>query len=118
MAGTRASEQGPFAFVGPGFRYVASERLASERALAWGLVTKVVEDERVLEEALKMARQLARGSLHSFGWSKELLTDSSHTPFEAQLEKERTGICSCGAHADGKEGLRAFQEKRKPVFGG
>jgi 2-(1,2-epoxy-1,2-dihydrophenyl)acetyl-CoA isomerase len=92
--------------------------ISSDQALAWGLVTRVAEDGLAMEEGIKMARQLARGSLHSFGWSKELLTDSFHTPFEAQLEKERTGICSCGAHADGKEGLRAFGEKRKPVFGG
>ena len=92
--------------------------ISSDQALTWGLVTRVAEDGLAMEEGIKMARQLAQGSLHSFGWSKELLTDSFHTPFETQLEKERTGICSCGAHADGKEGLRAFGEKRKPVFYG
>ncbi len=92
--------------------------ISSERALAWGLVTKVVEDERVLEEALKMARQLAKGSLHSFSWSKRLLTDSFQNSIEAQMESERHGLYTCAAHEDGKEGLQAFEEKRKPVFGG
>jgi 2-(1,2-epoxy-1,2-dihydrophenyl)acetyl-CoA isomerase len=90
--------------------------ISSEQALTWGLVTKVVEDGKVLEEAWAMARELAKGSLHSFGWCKQLLTDSFDTAFEAQIERERSGISSCGAHPDGQEGLRAFTEKRKPIF--
>jgi 2-(1,2-epoxy-1,2-dihydrophenyl)acetyl-CoA isomerase len=90
--------------------------ISSEQALAWGLITKVAEDGHALEEAMKMARELAKGSLNSFGWSKQLLTDSFHTSFEAHLEKERTGLSNCADHPDGKEGLRAFAEKRKPVF--
>ena len=90
--------------------------ISSEQALAWGLATKVVEDGRVLEESWKMARELAKGSLHSFGWCKQLLTDSFHTAFEAQIERERLGLSSCAAHPDGQEGLKAFTEKRKPRF--
>ena len=90
--------------------------ISSEQALAWGLATKVVEDGRVLEEAWEMARELAKGSLHSFGWCKQLLTDSFHTAFEAQIERERIGLSSCAAHPDGQEGLKAFAEKRRPIF--
>jgi len=97
---------------------VAFDRpIPSEQALAWGLVTKVVDEGRALEEAVSMARHLAKGSLNSFGWSKQLLTDSFCTAFEAQLERERTGLVSCSAHRDGQEGLSAFAEKRKPAFG-
>jgi 2-(1,2-epoxy-1,2-dihydrophenyl)acetyl-CoA isomerase len=39
--------------------------ISSDQALAWGLVTQVVEDDRVLEEAVRMARRLTQGSLHS-----------------------------------------------------
>jgi 2-(1,2-epoxy-1,2-dihydrophenyl)acetyl-CoA isomerase len=90
--------------------------IPSEQALAWGLVTKVVEDGRALEEARNMARELAKNSLNSYGWCKELLTDSFHTTFETQMERERMGISQCGAHPDGQEGLRAFAEKRRPKF--
>lgn len=90
--------------------------ISSEQALAWGLVTKVAEDGRVLEEARKMARELAEGSLHSFGWCKQLLIDSFHTPFESHIERERQGLSSCAAHPDGQEGLKAFSERRKPKF--
>ena len=90
--------------------------ISSEQALAWGLATKVVPDGNVLEEAINMAHKLARGSNNSFGWSKKLLTDSFDSSFESQLERERRGLCSCAAHPDGQEGLRAFAEKRKPSF--
>ena len=72
--------------------------------------------QQVLERALEMARDLAQRSIHSFGWSKKLLTDSFHTTFETQVERERAGIRSCAEHADGQEGISAFSEKRKPVF--
>ena len=91
--------------------------ISSQQALAWGLATKVVEDGRSVKEAVEMAHELASGSLNSFGWSKQLLTDSFNTAFEAQIERERAGLSSCAAHPDGKEGLQAFVEKRKPVFG-
>lgn len=92
------------------------EPISSEQALTWGLVTKVVKDEGTLEEAIRMAKGLAQKSIHSFGWSKRLITDSFNTSFETQIEQERRGIRSCAAHPEGKEGLLAFAEKRKPVF--
>jgi 2-(1,2-epoxy-1,2-dihydrophenyl)acetyl-CoA isomerase len=92
------------------------EPISSEQALAWGLATKVVEDGRALEEAVNIARELAKRSLNSFGWAKHLLTDSFNTAFEAHIERERVGLSSCASHPDGEEGLRAFVEKRKPLF--
>lgn len=93
------------------------EPISAEQALAWGLVTRVVEDGRSLEAAVDMAEELAQGSLNSFAWVKRLLTDSFDTPFETHIEREREGICACSAHPDGLEGVDAFVEKRKPVFG-
>ncbi len=96
---------------------VAFDRpIAAAQALAWGLATRVVPDDRVLAEAMAMAGELAARSGHSFGWAKRLLTDSFDAAFEAHLERERRGLSTCVAHPDGQEGLRAFVEKRKPVF--
>lgn len=91
--------------------------ISSEQALKWGLVTKVVEDGQTIEKAKNMGRELAKKSINSFGWCKELLTDSFNTSFETQIERERLGLQYCAAHSDGKEGLNAFSEKRKPEFG-
>ena len=93
------------------------EPISADQALAWGLVTKVVDDGQAVGEALLMLQQLSQRSVHSFGWAKKLLTDSFATSFESQIEMERAGLCECAGHADGQEGLNAFVEKRKPVFG-
>lgn len=92
------------------------EAIAADQALAWGLVTRVVPDARLLDTALEMARTLAQRSLHTFGHVKTLLTDAFDTSWEAQLERERRGLTTCAGHADGLEGLRAFVEKRPPHY--
>ncbi len=96
---------------------VAFDRaISAEQALAWGLATRIVPDAEVIVEAKNMAHELAKRSLHSFGWAKRLLTDSFDSALEAHLERERRGLATCAAHPDGQEGLQAFVEKRQPVF--
>lgn len=90
--------------------------ISSTQALAWGLVTKVVPDDKVAEESLSMLQGLAKSAWHSFAWSKRLLTESLNSTLETQLEMERQGISDCARHPNGQEGIKAFVEKRKPVF--
>ncbi|MEW6265810.1 MAG: enoyl-CoA hydratase-related protein [Thermodesulfobacteriota bacterium] len=90
--------------------------ISAEQALAWGLATKVVPDGQALESAWNMARELAGLSLDSFRWAKRLLIDSFQTPLEVQLENERLGLTICAGRPDGREGMKAFTEKRKPKF--
>jgi 2-(1,2-epoxy-1,2-dihydrophenyl)acetyl-CoA isomerase len=96
---------------------VAFDRpISAEQALAWGLVTEVVEEGRTLERATAMIQEIVKLPLSSFLASKKLLTDSFHTPFEHQLEKEREFLAWCAGHPDGQEGISAFLQKRKPVY--
>lgn len=90
--------------------------ISAQQALEWGLATKIARDGETVAEARAMCREIAAGSLHSYGLSKKLLTDSFSTSFETQLEHERVGLNTCAAHPDGQEGVRAFLEKRKPAF--
>jgi 2-(1,2-epoxy-1,2-dihydrophenyl)acetyl-CoA isomerase len=90
--------------------------ISSARALEWGLVTKVVPDEELLSTTLTMLNDLSKTALHSFAWSKKLMSNSFHNTLETQLELERQGISDCAAHPHGQEGIRAFVEKRKPSF--
>jgi len=92
------------------------EPIVADRALSWGLVTKVVDDAVLLDEAMQLARHIASKSLHTFGWSKALLTNAFDTPWETQLEYERQGLVDCVAHPDGVEGMHAFLEKRTPRY--
>jgi 2-(1,2-epoxy-1,2-dihydrophenyl)acetyl-CoA isomerase len=94
------------------------EPISSAQALQWGLVTKVVKDGDARQAARAMLTQITERSIHSFAWSKKLLTDSFDTSFESQIEMERTVLSICADHPDGQEGLRAFSEKRKQKFGG
>jgi 2-(1,2-epoxy-1,2-dihydrophenyl)acetyl-CoA isomerase len=94
------------------------EPISSAKALEWGLVTKVALDEELLTESIAMLERLAQTALHSFAWSKKLMINSFDNSLETQLEFERQGISDCAAHLDGQEGIRAFVEKRKPIFSG
>jgi len=90
--------------------------ISADQALSWGLATKVVEDGQALAASLAMAESVAGNALHAFGVAKQLLTDSFDTSFETQLERERQALSACAGHGEGKEGLTAFAEKRKPIF--
>lgn len=90
--------------------------ISAAQALEWGLVTKVVPDHEVHSAGIGMLEELMRTSLHSFAWSKKLMTDSFNNSLETQLELERQGISNCAAHPQGQEGIKAFVEKRKPIF--
>ena len=90
--------------------------IPATQALEWGLVTKVVDDGKVLTEAVDMLKELISGSLNSFSWSKKLLDKSFNEGFKSQLDLEVEGLSTCANHPEGREGLQAFIEKRKPVF--
>jgi len=88
----------------------------AEKALSLGLVTEVVDDGKALARAIEMIEDMRRRSLSSFAASKQLMTDSFNTPFEAQLERERHLLSWAADQPAAREGIAAFLEKRKPVF--
>ncbi len=92
------------------------EPIEASRALAWGLVTKVAPDDELMERSLAFLNRIRRKSLHTFGWSKELLNGSLETSLETQLARERDGLVDCVSHPDGIEGMRAFLDRRQPRF--
>ena len=88
----------------------------SATAESWGLVTEVVEDGQASHRAIELLEEMKKGSLSSFATSKKLINDSFDTSFETQLEKEREALSWCADQPNGKEGISAFLEKRKPIF--
>jgi 2-(1,2-epoxy-1,2-dihydrophenyl)acetyl-CoA isomerase len=93
------------------------EPIPAEKALDWGMVNFVVDRDAVLPTAMGLAARLLDRSLSSLASSKRLLNESFHSSLEAQLERERDALTVCAAEPDGREGLGAFIEKRKPRFG-
>ena len=88
----------------------------SDLAEKWGLVTEVVEDGKSYHRAKDILLELGAGSIASFAASKNLITDSFDTSFEVQLEKERNMLSNCADGPEGREGIRAFMEKRKADY--
>ncbi len=90
----------------------------AKQAKEWGLVTVVVEDEKLNQTAFEIASKLAQGPTKAYAIAKENLNRSMIAHLESQLELERTGMIAASRTEDYVEGVRAFLEKRKPVFKG
>jgi 2-(1,2-epoxy-1,2-dihydrophenyl)acetyl-CoA isomerase len=93
------------------------ERLPAEKAQAWGLIHKAVDDESVLDEALMLALRLSRGP-KALALTRKLFWESYSNSFEEQLGQEQAAQRAAGATSDFREGLAAFFEKRDPEFRG
>jgi 2-(1,2-epoxy-1,2-dihydrophenyl)acetyl-CoA isomerase len=92
--------------------------VTAQEALAMGLVTRVVPDERLMEEAWSLARQLAAGAPAALANTKRLLWNGIGHGVEAAMPEENQTQAVLAATADAREGLCAVIEKRAPRFTG
>jgi 2-(1,2-epoxy-1,2-dihydrophenyl)acetyl-CoA isomerase len=92
--------------------------LSARQAMEWGLINQVVADDQVLPEALKVARDLARGPTRSFGETKRLILSGATESLESQMERESRAIAAMARSPDGREGVAAFVAKRIAKFKG
>jgi 2-(1,2-epoxy-1,2-dihydrophenyl)acetyl-CoA isomerase len=97
---------------------LTNRRLTAAEARAEGLVTRVVPDDDLLDEARALARTLAAGPTGALGAAKRLLRGSLGHDLEAQLALETRSLAAAAGSADSREGIDAFLAKRAPHFRG
>jgi 2-(1,2-epoxy-1,2-dihydrophenyl)acetyl-CoA isomerase len=97
---------------------VSGRRVAAAEAAELGLVNRVVEDERLADEAAALSGQLASGPTRAIAMTKALIEQGAHRSFAEQLEQEAAMQARAAAGADFEEGVAAFLEKRAPDFTG
>lgn len=97
---------------------LTNRRLSAAEAVDWGIATAAIADAELQVHAAEVARKLAAGPGRAFGRAKRLLIDSFDTGFEAQMDREGRYIAESAVEPDGREGIDAFVNKRKPTFTG
>lgn len=92
--------------------------ISAQEAHAAGLINRVVPDELYLDEAFKLATEVAAMSPISIRLAKESVLKAFETGLQEGLFFERKNFYLTFTSEDQKEGMKAFIEKRKPDFKG
>jgi 2-(1,2-epoxy-1,2-dihydrophenyl)acetyl-CoA isomerase len=104
---------------GRAFEWMTSGRsLTATEALEWGLVSEVVEDDRLVERAAERAAELAAMPTRGVALTKRLFDHAENATLEEQLELEAQLQAVATQTSDFREGVNAFLEKRDPRFEG
>jgi 2-(1,2-epoxy-1,2-dihydrophenyl)acetyl-CoA isomerase len=93
-----------------------AEPLPAEKAEAWGLIWKAVDDAALMPEAERLCQHFATAPTFGLGLIKRALDASEANDLATQLALERELQRQAGSHPDYGEGVRAFLGKRKPSF--
>jgi enoyl-CoA hydratase/carnithine racemase len=97
---------------------LTGRRVGAAEALAMGLVSRVVPPALLREEAVALAEQVARNAPISLRQAKRAVDEGVELPLDEALALENRLYQACLASKDRVEALRAFAEKRPPVFTG
>lgn len=97
---------------------LTAELIDAEAALRYGLVSRVVTPEALMHEAMALAQKIAEYAPLAVRFAKRAINRGMQTDLDSGLEYERYAAAMIIDSEDRKEGMRAFLEKRKPVFKG
>tara|TARA_R110002111_G_scaffold51311_1_gene89880 strand:- start:24426 stop:25217 length:792 start_codon:yes stop_codon:yes gene_type:complete len=93
-------------------------KISAEQAQAWGMIWEVVDDEKLMETALGLAKQMATQPTIGFAFTKQAFALSATNSLDEQLEVEKELMRAAGKTHDYQEGVKAFLAKRAPVYKG
>lgn len=97
---------------------LTAEPLTAEKAEAWGMIWKAIDDAALMDEAHALCARFAAAPTVGLALTKRALDESWSNDLEAQLELERELQREASLTPDYAEGVRAFMEKRTPIFSG
>lgn len=95
---------------------MTGDRIDVDRLHALGVVNRVVRPGTTLHEAQMLAQRLAAGPRNTIANGKRLVTLAPETTLDQQLDHEAEMIAEALGSPEGREGIAAFIEKRKPDF--
>ena len=98
--------------------FFTGRRIQSDECLELGLFNQVVPDEKLEESTTELARQIASGPPIAMGYMKENINRSLELDLRGALAQEADRLMRCAQTNDHKEAVKAFMEKRPPVFQG
>jgi 2-(1,2-epoxy-1,2-dihydrophenyl)acetyl-CoA isomerase len=98
--------------------YYLSERVSAEEALRLGIVNWICEPAELQKRTQEIAGRLASGPTIAFRYMKENLNRAMAGEVDDCLDLEATHHIHCAATEDHREAVKAFVEKREPVFNG
>ena len=93
-------------------------RLTAQEALQYGLVNRVVPVDGYLEEALKLAEEIAARAPLAVRLAKKMINQAFERSLSESLAEEKQEFYNLFASEDQKEGMQAFIEKREPHWKG
>ena len=95
-----------------------AEPLPAEKAEAWGMIWRAVDDAALMPEAEKLCAHFASAPTAGLALIKHALDAAWTNDFSTQLDLERDYQREASLNPDYAEGVRAFMEKRPPKFAG
>ena len=98
--------------------YFTSAKLDSAQMDKLGLVNRLVPDDQLRAETMALARQLGQGPRVAWRYMKRNMKIAEEGTLAEALDAEAIGMMRTRETADHQEALRAFMEKRPPVFQG
>ena len=96
--------------------FFTAERISAESGYEIGLIDKVFPDDTFRAEAFEYARSIANGPTLALGLMKKNLNRGLDQDLSASLAMEAEHLIQCAGNTESKEAVKAFMEKRKPVF--
>ncbi len=97
---------------------LTAEALPADKAEAWGLIWRMVEDLELMAEAHRLCVHFSEAPTVALALIKRVLDESWSNDLDTQLELERETQREASLTPDYAEGVRAFLEKRQPAFSG